>query len=62
MPREADLPSAPRSRQFPGMQSHQQDTEIVQRMRPEEKLSVMNALIRQAWELKVAAIRARETS
>jgi hypothetical protein len=42
------------------MQSHQQDIESVRGMRPEEKLRVMNALIRQAWELKVAVIRARE--
>ena len=36
-----------------------QDTETVRRMTPEKKLAVMHALIRQAWELKVAAIRAR---
>jgi hypothetical protein len=38
----------------------QQDTDILRRMSPEQKLTVMHALIRQAWELKAAAIRARQ--
>lgn len=41
------------------MHAAQQDSETVRRMTPEKKLTVMHALIRQAWELKVAAIRAR---
>ena len=42
------------------MDSLQQDTDVVRRMRPEQKLAVMHTLIRQAWELKAAVIRARE--
>lgn len=38
----------------------EQDTETVRSMTPEEKLAVMHALIRQAWELKAAVIRASE--
>lgn len=41
------------------MDAVEHDIEIVRRMTPEEKLAVMHGLIRQAWELKVAAIRAR---
>jgi hypothetical protein len=41
------------------MDSLQLDAEIVRRMRPEQKLAVMNTLIRQAWELKAALVRAR---
>lgn len=36
------------------------DTETLRRMTPQKKLAVMHGLIRQAWELKAAAIRARE--
>jgi hypothetical protein len=42
------------------MQTPEPNAEIVRRMRPEEKLAVMHALIRQVWELKVAIIRARQ--
>lgn len=42
------------------MHAAQKDTEAVRRLTPEKKLAVMHALIRQAWELKVATIRARE--
>jgi hypothetical protein len=42
------------------MHAVQQDTEAVRRMTPEKKLAVMHALIRQAWELKAAVVRARE--
>jgi hypothetical protein len=38
----------------------QADTETLRRMTPGEKLAVMHGLIRQAWELKAAVIRARE--
>jgi hypothetical protein len=36
------------------------DAEIVRRMRPEQKLAVTNTLIRQAWELKAALVRAHD--
>jgi hypothetical protein len=42
------------------MDALQQDTDILRRMSPEQKLTVMHALIRQAWEFKAAAIRARQ--
>jgi hypothetical protein len=42
------------------MQAIQQETETLRRMTPGEKLAVMHGLIRQAWELKAAVIRARE--
>lgn len=45
--------------QLPVMQAIPQDTDILRRMSPAEKLAVMHALIRQAWELKAAAIRAQ---
>ena len=35
------------------------EVEILRRMTPAQKLAVMNALIRQAYELKAAALRAR---
>jgi hypothetical protein len=38
----------------------QQETDTLRRMSPEQKLNVMHVLIRQAWELKAAAIRARQ--
>jgi cyclic beta-1,2-glucan synthetase len=41
------------------MEALQQDTDSLRRMSPEQKLTVMRTLIRQAWELKAAAIRAR---
>lgn len=41
------------------MHATDQDTETLRGMTPAEKLAVMHALIRQAWELKAAAIRAR---
>lgn len=42
------------------MQAIREDTETLRRMTPGEKLAVMHGLIRQAWELKAAVIRARE--
>lgn len=36
-----------------------QETDLLRRMTPAEKLAVMQALIRQAYELKAAAVRAR---
>lgn len=45
---------------FERMDAVQQDTEALRRMTPEQKLAVMHGLIRQAWELKAAVIRARE--
>lgn len=47
-------------RQLPSMQAVEQDAEALRRMTPAEKLAVMHGLIRQAWELKAAAIRARD--
>jgi hypothetical protein len=40
------------------MRAREQDTEAVRRLTPEEKLAVMHGLIRRAWELKAAALRA----
>jgi len=42
------------------MRALEQETDTLRRMTPEHKLAVMHALIRQAWELKAAAIRARD--
>jgi hypothetical protein len=42
------------------MDTLRNDTETVRRMTPEQKLSVMHALIRQAWELKAAVLRSRD--
>ena len=36
-----------------------QETDLLRRMTPAEKLAVMQALIKQAYELKAAAVRAR---
>jgi hypothetical protein len=36
-----------------------QETDALRRMSPARKLAVMHALIRQAYELKAAAVRAR---
>jgi hypothetical protein len=36
-----------------------QETETLRHMTPAQKLAVMHALIRQAYELKAAALRAR---
>jgi hypothetical protein len=41
------------------MEALQQETDALRRMSPEQKLNVMRVLIRQAWELKAAVIRAR---
>jgi hypothetical protein len=41
------------------MEARQHETDSLRRMSPEQKLAVMHALIRQAWELKAAVIRAR---
>jgi len=41
------------------METPDQETEVLRRMTPAAKLAVMQALIRQAWELKAAALRAR---
>ncbi len=35
------------------------ETDVLRRMTPADKLAVMHALIRQAYELKAAALRAR---
>ena len=35
------------------------ELDILRRMTPAQKLAVMNALIRQAYELRAAALRAR---
>lgn len=56
----AGLPRLRQCQQLAVMHAVQQDTETIRRMTPEEKLAVMHVLIRQAWELKAAAIRARE--
>jgi hypothetical protein len=42
------------------MEALQQETDTLRRMSPEQKLTVMHALIRQAWELKAAVIRAQQ--
>jgi hypothetical protein len=42
------------------MEALQQETDTLRRMSPEQKLTVMRGLIRQAWELKAAVIRARQ--
>lgn len=42
------------------MEALQQETDSLRRMSPEQKLTVMHALIRQAWELKAAVVRARQ--
>lgn len=36
-----------------------QETDALRRMTPAQKLTVMHSLIRQAYELKAAALRAR---
>lgn len=41
------------------MDALQQETDRLRRMSPDQKLAVMHALIRQAWALKAAAVRAR---
>jgi len=41
------------------MTALEQETEALRRMTPTQKLAVMHALIRQAYELKAAALRAR---
>lgn len=41
------------------MDAIEQDTDALRRMTAGEKLAVMTALIRQAYELKAAGIRAR---
>lgn len=41
------------------MASSDVEIEILRRMTPARKLAVMHALIRQAFELKAAAVRAR---
>lgn len=38
----------------------ERETETLRRMTPTEKVAVMHGLIRQAWELKAAVIRARD--
>jgi hypothetical protein len=42
------------------MEALQQETDALRRMSPAQKLNVMRVLIRQAWELKAAVIRARQ--
>jgi hypothetical protein len=56
----AGLRFDPIHRQLSIMDALHQDTEILRRMSPEQKLKVMHTLIRQAWELKAAAIRVRQ--
>lgn len=41
------------------MEAPAQDIEVLRRMTPAKKLAVMRILIRQAYELKAAGIRAR---
>ena len=41
------------------MTTADRETEMLRRMTPEKKLAVMHALIRQAFALKAAALRAR---
>jgi hypothetical protein len=41
------------------MTPFEQETEAIKRMTPAKKLAVMHALIRQAYGLKAAALRAR---
>jgi hypothetical protein len=41
------------------MATPDRETEVLRRMTPAAKLAVMQALIRQAWALKAAALRAR---
>lgn len=36
-----------------------QETDLLRRMTPAQKLAVMQTLVRQAYELKAAALRAR---
>ncbi len=57
---EGGLPSDRLFRQLLIMEALQQDTDSLRRMSPEQKLTVMHSLIRQAWALKAAAIRARQ--
>jgi hypothetical protein len=40
------------------MTNHELETEVLRRMTPEQKLAVMRSLIRQAYALKAAGIRA----
>lgn len=40
------------------MTDHEVDTEVLRRMTPEQKLAVMRSLIRQAYGLKAAGVRA----
>lgn len=40
------------------MERQEREYEILRRMTPEKKLAVMRALIRQAYELKAASVRA----
>lgn len=42
-----------------GMTQSDQEAEALRRMTPAQKLTVMHALIRQAYELKAAAVRTR---
>lgn len=37
----------------------ERETEILRRMTPGQKLAVLRGLIRQAWDLKAAAVRDR---
>lgn len=41
------------------MNQRDRETEILRAMRPAEKLAVMHALIRQAFDMKAAALRSR---
>ena len=41
------------------MNTEERETEALRRMTPAQKLAVMHALIRQAYELKAAAVLAR---
>jgi hypothetical protein len=41
------------------MEALQRETDTLRRMSPEQKLTVMHALIRQAWKLKAALPRGR---
>ena len=53
------LPPPPRRLTLHCMDAFDQDTAILRSMTPARKLAVMRSLIRQAYVLKAAAIRAR---
>ena len=54
---ERALPGLVPARRLGRVELRERDLEVVRRMTPARKLAVMRALIRQAYELKTAAIR-----